>query len=92
MAGRPGGAGKPEEPSCPGRAAYPATVSSQLLSSAQFGQRPGISLSGRDGRGVTIALLDTGVDRAQPFLRGRVTQGIDTSDWTTTPYLPPCCW
>jgi subtilisin family serine protease len=61
----------------PVRAAYPATVSSQLLSSAQFGQRPGISLSGRDGRGVTIALLDTGVDRAQPFLRGRVTQGID---------------
>src|SRR5205807_8179466 len=61
----------------PVRAAYPATSSSQLLTSAQFGQRPGISLSGRDGRGVTIALLDTGVDRAQPFLRGRVTQGID---------------
>src|SRR6059058_754397 len=61
----------------PVRAAYPATASSQLLSSAQSGERPGIALSDRDGRGVTIALLDTGVDRAHPFLRGRVTAGID---------------
>src|SRR5438552_2528070 len=61
----------------PVRAAYPATSSSQLLSGAQFGERPEITLSDRDGRGVTIALLATGVDRAQPFLRGRVTAGID---------------
>src|SRR5207253_7125486 len=26
---------------------------------------------------VTIALLDTGVDRAQPFLRGRIAEGVD---------------
>src|SRR5262249_23909772 len=57
----------------PVRAAYPATIDL----GAQFGDQPQIALSDRDGRGVTIALLDTGVDRAHPFLRGRVTNGID---------------
>ncbi|MGZ8740057.1 MAG: S8 family serine peptidase, partial [Gaiellaceae bacterium] len=61
----------------PVRAAYPASLSSRLLTSSEFGERPNIGLSDKDGRGVTIALLDTGVDRAQPFLRGRVAGGID---------------
>jgi subtilisin family serine protease len=61
----------------PVRVGYPASVSSSLLGRAQVGQRPDIGLSDVDGRGVTIALLDTGVDRAHPFLRGRVTAGID---------------
>jgi subtilisin family serine protease len=61
----------------PVRVGYPASVSSSLLGGEQAGQRPDIGLSDVDGRGVTIALLDTGVDRAHPFLRGRVTAGID---------------
>ena len=54
-------------------------VSARELADAarEFGERPNSTLPDKDGRGVTIALLDTGVDRAQPFLRGRVTGGID---------------
>ncbi len=62
----------------PVRVAYPASVSSTLLTGRDLvSARTGFDLPGIDGRGVTIALLDTGVDRAQPFLRGRILGGID---------------
>jgi subtilisin family serine protease len=65
----------------PVRAAYPASVASRLLRRPIFGPGsgswPDVRLPGFDGRGVTIALLDTGVDRAQPYLRGRVQEGVD---------------
>jgi subtilisin family serine protease len=63
----------------PVRVAYPAALASTPVSDLApgFGHPPQLGLSDVDGRGVTIALLDTGVDRAQPFLRGRVTSGVD---------------
>ena len=57
----------------PVRVAYPATVST----AATPGVRAGVALRGFDGGGVTIALLDTGVDAAVPYLRGRVGGRID---------------
>jgi len=59
----------------PVRAAYPASQTASLLPATAY--RPPVGLSDRDGRGIRIALLDTGVDRAHPFLRGRVAGGID---------------
>jgi subtilisin family serine protease len=66
------------------RPAYPASVSSSLLGEKGVARGasslPALRLPGYDGRGVTIALLDTGVDRAHPYLRGRVQPGVDLVD------------
>lgn len=64
----------------PVRTVHPASLTSETLARADFragGHRPGITLPGFDGAGVTIALLDTGVQSGHPALRGRVLPGID---------------
>jgi subtilisin family serine protease len=59
----------------PVRAAFPATLSSGAP--AAVNPPAPIALPGFDGQGVTVALLDTGVDRSQPYLRGRILPGVD---------------
>ena len=65
----------------PVRAAFPAAIARRELERPLYapgmGRRPDVSLRGFDGRGVTIALLDTGVDRTQPYLAGRIVDGVD---------------
>ncbi|HZQ16804.1 MAG TPA: S8 family serine peptidase [Gaiellaceae bacterium] len=65
----------------PVRAAYPASISERTLEGRAWddasGHRPLSNLPGSTGRGVTVALLDTGVDRVHPYLRGRVLPGYD---------------
>jgi minor extracellular serine protease Vpr len=66
------------------RTVYPASLSSIALARGEFGpdegRRPGFEASFATGRGVTIALLDTGVERRHPYLRGRVLRGFDLVD------------
>jgi hypothetical protein len=62
------------------RVAYPAAEPVPLLAPDE--EQPGrydadVGLPGYGGRGVTIALLDTGLDRFHPALRGRVGEGFD---------------
>jgi subtilisin family serine protease len=64
------------------RVAYPAAGSGALISKAMkdagdAARPPGVTLPGHDGGGVTIALLDTGVDTTHQYLRGRVLPGRD---------------
>jgi hypothetical protein len=67
----------------PVRAAFPASTGTEPVSWSRLGPAaaaPSLALPGRDGRGVTIGLLDTRVDRLDPYLHGRVLPGIDVLD------------
>ncbi len=68
----------------PVRTVYPAAPTAETMvgSDLQPGQDggSGVSLPGFSGNGVTIALLDTGVDRRHGYLRGRVARGFDVVD------------
>ncbi|HLF68690.1 MAG TPA: S8 family serine peptidase [Gaiellaceae bacterium] len=59
----------------PVRIAYAAQA--DVPGGASVSSIAGLSVPGLDGSGVTVALLDTGVDRAHPFLRGNLLAGID---------------
>jgi minor extracellular serine protease Vpr len=62
----------------PVRIAYPAVdqrSSTVVAASALWSE-----VSGLDGSGVTIALLDTGVDPSHPYLRDSVLPGLDVID------------
>ena len=62
------------------RIAYPA----QSGESGDGGVLPtavaDLEIAGLDGSGVTVALLDTGVDPSHPYLRQRVVAGVDVID------------
>ena len=68
----------------PVRAAYPAALSASELRGAAFapggGRRPEVAIPRFDGSGVTVALLDTGVDFTHPFIGDRLLEGVDMLD------------
>src|SRR5262245_53650211 len=75
----------------PVRTVYPAAPTAETVVGRDFqpgaGRGTQIALPGFDGSGVTIALLDTGVDGRHGFLDGRLLRGFDVvdGDRTTAP-------
>lgn len=73
----------------PVRIAYPASTSSTMIEEARLaagaGAQADVVLPGFDGRGVTIALLDTGVESKHPYLLGHIADGYDVVDSDSDP-------
>jgi subtilisin family serine protease len=65
----------------PVRIAYPASLSSALIErqklAAGSGYQAQVALGGATGRGVTVALVDTGVQYSHDYLTGAVLEGVD---------------
>ena len=63
---------------------YPVRIAYPAQSSQDGGVLPSavadLEVAGLDGTGVTVALLDTGVDPSHPYLRKRVLSGLDVID------------
>ena len=68
----------------PVRAAYPAALSAAEFRGTAFGpgagRRAEVGIPRFDGAGITVALLDTGVDVTHPFIRDRLLEGLDMLD------------
>ena len=67
----------------PVRAAIPAAVDPEKLEQVFANgseRRADVQLPGFSGAGVTVALLDTGVDRVHPYIRRALLPGIDVLD------------
>jgi subtilisin family serine protease len=68
----------------PVRVTYAAASSAQMIERRQLaagaGDRVQVALPGFDGNGVTVAVLDTGIEGTHPFLLGNVAEGRDLVD------------
>src|SRR3712207_942446 len=65
----------------PVRIAYPSSLSSHLVErrslAAGSGYQARLALPGTTGRGVTVAVADTGVQYGHDYLTGAVLEGVD---------------